>query len=180
MLSVSCKRALPRTVRNRRKFFPEKNLRRVPGGAVEIFSATKRTRAGSAALLEGFGRFSFCAVGGDYHSGSSSRRGAPRLSAPGPKKAEKPRFFREATGRMDICHMACVPFEKARWGRDGGLGGKDYKNAFPSERLGPLAPAATEGGRRPCPLRRRKLRASTAEMRGVPSPKQLTKSVNRP
>ena len=130
-------------MRNRRKFFPEKNLRRVPGGAVEIFSATKRTRAGSAALLEGFGRFSFCAVGGDYHSGSSSRRRSPRLSAPGPKKAEKPRFFREATGRMDICHMACVPFEKARWGRDGGLGGKDYKNAFPSERLGPLAPAAT-------------------------------------
>ena len=27
-----------------------------------------------------------------------------------------------------------------------------------------------DGGRRPCPLRRRKLRASTAEMRGFPSP----------
>ena len=30
------------------------------------------------------------------------------------------------------------------------------------------------GGRRPCPLRRRKLRASTAEMRGFPSPQQST------
>ena len=30
---------------------------------------------------------------------------------------------------------------KARWGREGGLGGKNYKNAFPSERLGPPAPA---------------------------------------
>ena len=29
--------------------------------------------------------------------------------------------------------------EKARWGKDGGLGGKDYQNAFPLERLGPLA-----------------------------------------
>ena len=35
------------------------------------------------------------------------------------------------------------PSEKARWGMDGGLGGKYYKNAFPSERLGPLARAAT-------------------------------------
>ena len=33
--------------------------------------------------------------------------------------------------------------DKARWGRDGGPGGKTCKNAFPSERLGPLAPAAT-------------------------------------
>ena len=33
------------------------------------------------------------------------------------------------------------PSEKARWGMDGGLGGKNYKNAFPSERLGPLARA---------------------------------------
>ena len=33
--------------------------------------------------------------------------------------------------------MACVPSEKARWGRDG-AGGKKYKNAFPLERLGPL------------------------------------------
>ena len=30
-----------------------------------------------------------------------------------------------------------------------------------------------DGGRRPCPLRRRKLRASTAEMRGFPSPQLL-------
>ena len=60
--------------------------------------------------------------------------------------------------------MACLPFAKARWGKDGGLGGKGNT---------PLAPAATEGGRRPCPLRRRKLRASTAEMGGVPSPQQI-------
>ena len=39
-----------------------------------------------------------------------------------------------------------------------------------------LARAATEGGRRPCPLRRGKLRASTAEMRGFPSPRQLSTS----
>ena len=35
--------------------------------------------------------------------------------------------------------MLLHPPEKARWGRDGGLGGKDYGNAFPAERLGPLA-----------------------------------------
>ena len=34
--------------------------------------------------------------------------------------------------------MACVPSEKARWGKDGGSGGKNYGNAFPAERLGPL------------------------------------------
>ena len=50
--------------------------------------------------------------------------------------------------------------EKRAGERMGGLGGRET----------PLAPAATEGGRRPCPLRRRKLRASTAEMRGFPSP----------
>ena len=33
---------------------------------------------------------------------------------------------------------------KARWGRDGGLGGKDYQNAFPSERLGQAVPVATK------------------------------------
>ena len=37
--------------------------------------------------------------------------------------------------------MPLSPPEKARWGWDGGLGGKNYKNAFPLERLGPLAPA---------------------------------------
>ena len=73
--------------------------------------------------------------------------------------------------------LAPDPPEKARWGKDGGLGGKNFLNAFPSERLGPLALAATEGGRRPCPLRRRKLRASTAEMRGFPSPQQLANNV---
>ena len=131
MLSVSCKRALPRTVRNRRKFFPEKNLLRVPGGAVEIFSATKRTRAGSAALLEGFGRFSFCAVGGDYHSGSSSRRRSPRHSAAArPEEGGKNALFPLSSGRMGLGHMACVPFEKARWGRDGGLGGRTTRTPF--------------------------------------------------
>ena len=174
MLSVSCKRALPRTVRNRRKFFPEKNLRRVPGGAVEIFSATKRTRAGSAALLEGFGRFSFCAVGGDYHSGSSSRRRSPRHSAAArPEEGGKNALFPLSSGRMGLGHMACVPFEKARWGRDGGLGGKDYNNAFPSERLGPLAPAATGWRPQAVPVATKEW-ASAAEMRGFPSPQKTT------
>ena len=44
------------------------------------------------------------------------------------------------------------------------------------ERENPLAPAATEGGRSPCPLRRRKLRASTAEMRGFPFPQKKHRS----
>ena len=30
-----------------------------------------------------------------------------------------------------------APPEKARWGRDGGLGGKDYQSAFPLETAGP-------------------------------------------
>ena len=34
--------------------------------------------------------------------------------------------------------MACVPSEKVRWGKDGAWGEKNYKNAFPLERLGPL------------------------------------------
>ena len=53
-------------------------------------------------------------------------------------------------------HTACRFAEKARWGRDGGLGGRDDENAFSRsavKRLGPPAQAATE--RRPagpCPL----------------------------
>ena len=46
--------------------------------------------------------------------------------------------------------MACVPSEKARWGKDGGPGGKNYGNAFPrfaAERLGPLC--ASRDRRRP-------------------------------
>ena len=86
--------------------------------------------------------------------------------------------------QIDCIHSACLwgvgssrspylPLIKARWGRDGGLGGKDDGNAFSrfaAKRLGPPAQAATE--RRPagpCPLRRRKLRASTAT-RGGPFP----------
>ena len=51
----------------------------------------------------------------------------------------------------DERHEECSAFpqrrvfqNKARWGKDGGPGGKVYKNAFPrfaAERLGPLAPA---------------------------------------
>ena len=65
--------------------------------------------------------------------------------------------------------------EKARWGRDGGLG-EGLRERLSFGKAGPLALAATEGGRRPCPLRRRKLRASTAEMRGFPSPRKKHKT----
>ena len=34
--------------------------------------------------------------------------------------------------------MAVSPLKKARWGKNGGPGGKNYGNAFPLERLGPL------------------------------------------
>ena len=52
---------------------------------------------------------------------------------------------RRRTGESILLH-------KARWGEDGGLGEGGTFARKP----------ATEGGRRPCPLRRRKLRASTA------------------
>ena len=78
---------------------------------------------------------------------------------------------RETVAARKACvfpYCFIFPIKRAGEGM-GGLGGRET----------PLAPAATEGGRRPCPLRRRKLRASTAEMRGFPSPKQLTNSANR-
>ncbi len=59
----------------------------------------------------------------------------------------------------------------------GGLGGR-AQPFHSAARKGVLVVLSREqrpnGGRRPCPLRRRKLRASTAEMRGFPSPQQST------
>ena len=67
-----------------------------------------------------------------------------------------------------------ILLNKARWGRGGGQGeGPAFSQRSEKRRSrSPLARAATEGGRRPCPLRRRKLRASTAEIRGFPSPQK--------
>ena len=96
---------------------------------------------------------------------------------------------------------------KARWGRVGGLGGEGSRERLFSlrcEKAGPPVQAVTE--RRPvgpCPLRRRKLRASTAERdrkaarravsvatkeatgidsraRGSPSSQTIMDSVSRP
>ena len=107
----------------------------------------------------------------NFEKGETRRR---RHSAARPKVSGKTAFF----PRNDRPYgLKCEAFQtenalKARWGRDGGPGGKDYKNAFPSERLGLSRQQRPNGGRRPCPLRRRKLRASTAEMRGFPSPQK--------
>ena len=55
-----------------------------------------------------------------------------------------------------------------------GAGGKNYKNAFPLERLGPLAPAATGWRPQAVPVATKEW-ASTAEMRGFPSSRYSTK-----
>ena len=59
---------------------------------------------------------------------------------------------------------------KARWGRDGGLGGKDYGNAFPSERLGPLAPAATEWRPQSVPVATKEATGIDSRDEGFPFP----------
>ena len=43
------------------------------------------------------------------------------------------------------CHMACFPFEKARWGKDGGPGGKETPLCASRDRRRPQAvPVATK------------------------------------
>ncbi len=54
-----------------------------------------------------------------------------------PVVAGKTRLFRS----LRAGRRGAAALKKARWGKDGGLGGKDYGNAFPSERLSPLVPA---------------------------------------
>ena len=54
-----------------------------------------------------------------------------------PVVAGKTRLFRS----LRAGRRGAAALKKARWGKDGGPGGKDYGNAFPSERLSPLAPA---------------------------------------
>ena len=73
------------------------------------------------------------------------------------------------------------PLIKASWGRDGGLGGKDYENAFSrfaAKRLGPPAPAATERRPQAVPVRRqRSLTGIDSRARGSPSPQTSTNHV---
>ena len=75
-------------------------------------------------------------------------------------------------------HTACRFAEKARWGRDGGLGGKDDENAFSRsavKRLGPPAQAATE--RRPagpCPLATQEPYGHRQQREGFPFPPKKT------
>ena len=79
-------------------------------------------------------------------------------------KKIRPLFLLRGTGAQRETIMfpqRIIDQNKARWGRRGGLGERE---PLPRERR-------PNGGRRPCPLRRRKLRASTAAMRGSLSPK---------
>ena len=52
----------------------------------------------------------------------------------------------------------------------GGLGGKDYGNAFPSERLGPLAPAATEWRPQAVPVATKEATGIDSRDEGFPFP----------
>ena len=54
----------------------------------------------------------------------------------------------------------------------GGLGGRPARTPFLQKGWALSRWQRPDGDRRPCPLRRRKLRASTAEMRGFPSPQE--------
>ena len=63
---------------------------------------------------------------------------------------------------------------KARWGRDGGLGGKDDGNAFfrfAAKRLGPPAPAETERRPEAVPVATKEATDIDSSARGSPSPK---------
>ena len=76
--------------------------------------------------------------------------------------------------------MACVPSDKARWGKDGGPGGKNYGNAFPAERLGPLC--ASRDRRRPqaVPVATKEATGIDSRDKGVSFPPEERFSVNTP
>ena len=76
--------------------------------------------------------------------------------------------------------MARVPSDKARWGKDGGSGGKNYGNAFPAERLGPLC--ASRDRRRPqaVPVATKEATGIDSRDKGVSFPPEERFSVNTP
>ena len=70
-----------------------------------------------------------------------------------------------------VCGSAALhPPDKSAAGEGKGAWGEGLRERLSFVKAGPLARQRPDGGRRPCPLRQRKLRASTAEMRGSPSP----------
>ena len=69
---------------------------------------------------------------------------------------------------------------KKRAGEGMGAWGKDYKNAFPSERPGPLAPAATEWRPQAVPVATKEAAGIDSRDEGFLLPQQSTASNNAP
>ena len=106
---------------------------------------------------------------------------------PGPKRAEnrafsakrqavwleRPTFQTENALKAALSYVPVSFSGKARWGRDGGPGGKNYGNAFPrfaTERLGPPAPAATEWQPQAVPVATKEATGIDSRDEGFPFP----------
>ena len=115
-------------------FFLKKNFCRVPGGMDGMLSATKRTPCGRPGT---HGRFReifilYCRGRADHSPGEERRGSAP----PGPKKAEKTRFFRFLRAVWALATWPVSPLKK-RAGEGMGAWGEGLQERLAFGKAGP-------------------------------------------